>query len=71
VQYQTICAHRDVMVESWAFIDVTSFTPGDYIITSLKLAHLMQNTLCKIKITDILHEDNSVLSQNKYSFKKM
>jgi hypothetical protein len=58
------------MVETWAYIDVTSFTQGDYIITSLKLAHLMQNTLCKIKITDILHEDNSVLSQNKYSLKK-
>lgn len=30
----------------------------------------MQNTLCKFKITDILHEANPVLSQNKHSLKK-
>lgn len=29
----------------------------------------MQNTLCKFKITDILHEANPVLSQNTYSLK--
>jgi hypothetical protein len=46
VQYQTECAHSDVMVNTWAYIDVTSFTQADYIITSYKLA-LMQNTLFK------------------------
>ena len=34
VQYQTECAHSDLMVDTWAYIDVTSFTQGDYIITS-------------------------------------
>lgn len=35
VQYQTEWAHRDVMVDTWAYIDVKSFTQGDYsIITS-------------------------------------
>jgi len=34
VQYQTACAHSDVMVDTWAYIDVTAFTQGNYIITS-------------------------------------
>jgi len=33
VQFQTECAHSDIMVDTWVYIDVKSFTQGDYIIT--------------------------------------